>query len=390
MSDFFLCLVCSVVGGSVYAASIPGLVPEKNWDLDGYISYTLSSSFTDNHDDSLDHLFCQRINGEYRFSPKLRFNAGMRNRLIWGDMAENSKYAAWIEQDSGYLDLSANWEETSDRVGNSQLDRLYFSWQDDEWLVQGGRFRVNWGMTTIWNPNDIFNVYSVYDTEYAERPGADGFLFSKQLGFASGMEWVFSPASDPAFNRYAGRYFFNHRGWDIQLIGGKSESDRVLGLGISGAIGGAGIRGESSYFEPVREAQVSLSGYSMVSTVETEYRFHSERNWTVRAGILHTAAPYTSQNQEAYLNQIQHARTLSFTRFTAYVETGVDLTALNRALFSAIYYQDQSFYFNLTNQYSLSDNWLLSVSIQHFNGADDSLFGMQPSTLIYTKVRWSW
>ncbi len=372
------------------AAEIPGLVPEKNWALNGYVNYRLSSYLVQNGSDSLEQSLQQRFNYEYRFNSDVRFNAGMRNRVVYGGTVDTSGYADWFGRDAGYFDLSANWMKEDTIIGNSQFDRLYLSWQPGDWLIRGGRFRVNWGMTTIWNPNDIFNTYSVYDTDYAERPGTDGVLLSRKLGFASGAELVFSPARDSQYNRYAARYYFNHQGWDGQLISGKSVQDTVIGVGFAGDINGAGVRGESSYFEPTEDTQKSQSGSAVISSLELDYSFVSERNWSIRAGVLHTSAPDVPDSSTTYLTQPLSTRTLSFTAFTGYAEAGFDLTPLNRSAFSVIYYQDDSVYLNYTNQYSLADNWQLTASIQHFDGPDFSLFGITPTTVVYMMVRWNW
>ncbi len=369
-------------------AEIPGLVPEKNWDLNGYITYRLSSYWLDNSSDAIEQSLQQRFNYEYRPLPELRFNAAMRNRLVYGDTVEASGYAQWFGRDSGYANLSHNWLEEDKLIANSQFDRAYLTWHEGNWQVQGGRFRINWGMTTIWNPNDIFNTYSVYDTEYIERPGTDGVLVHHQLGFASGMEVAFSPAREPGDKRYAARYYFNYQGWDAQLIAGKSEQDRVVGLGFSGEIEGAGIRGESSYFSPDTEAESQQLSSTLISSLEMDYSFSSQRNWRVKIGMLHTSSPQMPADSVSYLTQPLSSRTLSFTHLTGYAETGFDLTPLNRSTFTMIYYQDDSVYLNYTNQYSLADNWQLSASVQHFDGPADSVFGKSPTTIVYGSLRW--
>jgi hypothetical protein len=380
-----------VLGTSLCAAaSIPGLVPESQWELKGYISYRLNGYFVQDASDVLDHSLQQRFNYEYRFTPDWRFNAGMRNRIIHGGSAETDGYTEWFGRDPGYLDLSSNWMEARNVVGNSQFDRLYLTWQQDDWLIRGGRFRVNWGMTTIWNPNDIFNTYSVYDTDYAERPGTDGLLIGRKLGFASGLELVFSPAEEMDLNRYAARYFFNHRGWDAQVLAGRAARDNVVGLGFAGSVLDAGVRGETSYFSCSGQPDNADVKDTTVSSLEMDYSVSSERNWSFRAGMLHTSSPRTAESLAAYLTQPLSTRTLSFTRFTGYAEVGFDLSPLNRSTVSIIGYQDHSVYFSYVNQYSLADNWQLTASIQRFDGVDSSLFGVTPTTMVYTMIRWDW
>lgn len=373
-------------------AEIPGLAPETNWDLHGYINYRLNGYFVEDEDNYLEQALQQRFNYEYRYSPELWFNAGLRNRLIYSDAVDTPDYAHWVGHDSGSMDLSVNWLEDDKVVANSQFDRMYFSWKQDDWLVRVGRFRINWGMTTIWNPNDIFNTYSVYDTDYIERAGTDGFLIGKKMGVASGFELVFSPVGkeDRRSRCYAGRYFFNYESWDMQLIAGKIEQDNVVGFGFAGAVNDAGVRGETSIFEPIGDERTRQFDRAAISSLEMDYSFNSQRNWIIRGGILHLSSTHTPDSSVTYLTQQVSVRTLSFTEFTGYAEVGFDLTALNRSTLSTMYYQDESIYLCYSNVYSLTDNWQLTTSVQHFNGSHSSLFGITPTTSIYTMIQWNW
>ena len=371
-------------------AQIPGLTPKKAWDLSGYVKYMATASYPVQGNNTRDHLLHQRFNYEYRFNPELRFNAGMRNRLIWGDSAEDPVYPERVGLDPGYMDLSENWQESRGTVGNSQLDRLYLTWKRGDWLASGGRFRINWGMTTIWNPNDIFNAYSVYDFDYGERPGTDAVMISRKLDFASGLDLVFSPDDESELNSYAGRYLLNHNGWDIQLIGGKSGLDGILGVGFAGDIEGAGFRGELSHFEPTRKRWNGVdTESSTISSIEVDYSFAGSRNWIVRGTVLHITNPQEAYNTSALIVQPTSTRALSFSRLTGYSEVSFDTSPLNRITVSGIYYQDKSVYFSLSSRYSLSDNWQLMGMIQRFDGERDSVFGLAASTLIHAQVRWN-
>ncbi len=206
----------SLQAGSALSA-VPGLEPQKSWDLDGYIKYMATYSIPDGTDNTFDNLIHNRLNFEYRFSSSWRVNVGLRNRALWGDSTDFPGYADLVALDSGYMDLSKNWHE-GDVVINSQLDRLYLTWQQDDWGAQLGRFRINWSMNTIWNPNDIYNAYSIYDFDYEERAGTDAVILSRKLGFADGVDLVFSPAPQSGQDSASLRYFANQSGWDYQLL----------------------------------------------------------------------------------------------------------------------------------------------------------------------------
>ncbi|WED29508.1 hypothetical protein L3V77_18980 [Vibrio sp. DW001] len=382
--------VLAIAFSRVAEADIPGLQPEKAWDLNGYIKYMGTATLPDVGDNLFDNLVNQRFNFEYRLSSNLRFNAGMRNRFIWGESAENPYYSDYIGLDLGYVDLSKNWAEGERYVGNSQLDRLYIDWNKDNWQVTGGRFRINWGMTTVWNPNDVFNSYSIYDFDYEERPGTDALSLSSKLGFASSFDLVYSPNEEHHLNSYAMRYLFNVEEWDIQLIGGKARLDNVIGVGIAGDIKGGGLRAEVSYFDPTQDSWQDVDQVSaLVSSLEMDYSFGGQGNWTVKGSIMHNSSPQDPISANAFLSLPLTAKTLSFTELTSYLDASFEVSALSRVTLSTIYYKDGSYFLGLSNNYSLANNWQLLGVVQYFDGDKDSLFSQSSSTLMFAQIKWS-
>ncbi|MFV7769579.1 hypothetical protein [Shewanella marisflavi] len=382
------------------ASPIPGVAPEEAWQLDGYVSYLGSVIDPDNGDALWDNLIHQRLNLEYRWDVGVRMNLGLRNRLTAGDSARLPGYGELLGWDPGYWDLSLNWLDRDGWVGNSQLDRAYLSWQvNADWQLSAGRFRVNWAMSTLWNPNDIFNAYSIYDVDYAERRGVDALRVNRRLGVASLLELVYSQSGEQN-HYYAGRYLGHYSGWDWQIIAGKAAEDIVLGFGFAGDIAGAGFRGEYSHFEPQEELSVqsgpdvaplgSVTHFSSsVATLELDYSFASEANWRVLGAALYISSPLSIDNAQLYLNLPLTARTLSFTPWTFYLETGLDLSPLSRLNGAVSYYDDGSYFYGVTYQYSLADDWQLSVIGQRFDGSPVSLFGQSASTLGYLQLKWS-
>lgn len=374
---------------------IPGLDPEKSWDVNGYVRTMITATVFDNQGTLFDYQLNNRINAEYRFSSQWRFNVGMRNRLVWGDSAEFDAYRKIIGDDIGYLDLTYNWVDSNGVVGNTQLDRLFLEWAGERWQGRVGRFRINWGMTNIWNPNDIFNSYSIYEVDYPERPGSDAIYATRKLGFASEVNFAFNPTSDSEMHSYSARYLFNHLGWDGQVIVGKSRLDYIIGGGFAGDIFGASLKFESTFFSPTEDEWETVDGSlqplnnSLVSTIEIGYSFANKRNWMTTLALLHISDPQASSSAVAFLNLPSTARTLSFTEFTGYFDASFDVTALSRMSLSGAYYDDRSYFLGVSNTYSLSDNWQLIMVAQRFDGGEASLFGDTPNTLVFANVGWN-
>ncbi|MFA0440379.1 hypothetical protein BCU70_19630 [Vibrio sp. 10N.286.49.C2] len=385
-----------IVGAACYMvkvkAEIPGLIPETNWDLNGYVKYMATGSIPDHGANSLDNLIHQRFNYEYRFSSSLRFNAGMRNRALFGDSLSLPYYSEVAGLDTGYFDLSRNVIDNEHLIVNSQFDRLYLDWQGEQWNARVGRSRINWAMNTVWNPNDLFNSYSIYDFDYEERPGTDAISISRKLGFASSFDVVYSPNKDSDLQRYSARYLFNYNGWDAQTLVGRSGLDNVLGAGFAGDINGAGLRGELTWFDPWSQGEGGAQendNATLVSSLETDFSFSGQRNWMLRASVLYISEPQEALDAEAYLTLPLTAKTLSFTRYTGYADVSFDLSALNRLTASGSYYEDGSYFVGLSNSYSLANDWQLLTVLQRFDGSTQSLFGQTPSTLLYANIKWS-
>lgn len=369
--------------------AIPGLEAEKSWDLDGYVRYMTTYNIPEAQDNTLDHLIHNRLNFEYRFSPYWRMNVGMRNRALWGDVLDIAHYPELVELDTGYLDLSKNWRE-DEVILNSQLDRLYITWQREDWKAQLGRFRVNWSVNTIWNPNDIYNAYSIYDFDYEEKAGTDAVMVSKTLGFADGIDIIFSPANAPDQNSISLRYFANQSGSDYQMIAGRTKRDFAIGAGFATDIHEAGFRGELTWFDPVdSEYQGRSTQRSMVGSLESDYSFGGARSWLGRVAWLFISEPEEALSALAYLNLPLNAKTLSFTQHTFYADMSFDLTALNRVTASASYYDDGSIFTGLSSNYSLATDWQLLSVLQSFNGTGDSLFGETPAIFLFANIRYS-
>lgn len=371
-------------------ATIPGLEPENSWDLNGYVKYMATWTQSDKTANSIDHLIHQRFNFEYRINSSLRLSSGLRNRILWGDSLNIPGYRQFVAMDYGYWGLSSNLVDSNSVIMNSQFDRLYFDWQYEDWSTRVGRYRINWAMNTVWNPNDLFNSYSIYDVDYEERTGSDAISVSKKLGYASDVTLVYNPASHQEYDSYAAKYLFNQSGWDLQILAGKSKLDHVIGGGFAGEIGGAGLRAEISWFNPTKKSdQGETLEKTSVASIETDYSFGGRRNWMARTAILYITHPISSQSAQLFLNQPLSSRTLSFTTLTAYADISLDVTPLNRTTLSSSYYDDGSYFLGLSNSYSMANDWQLMVVIQRFDGSSTSLFGETPGTLAFANVKWS-
>ena len=119
----------------------------------------------------------------------------MRNRLFTGDyISLIPGYADLLETDKGLVDLTFNWLEEDELIGNSTLTMHQVDWYGGKWEVTLGRQRINWGCT-VWNPNDWFNSFQLPRLRLCRAPGSDAVRVQYNLGNNRKLEQPWHPAS---------------------------------------------------------------------------------------------------------------------------------------------------------------------------------------------------
>ena len=186
------------------------------------------------------HLIHNRLNMRGYFGDNFTLGFELRNRAMFGDLQT-------IQRDQGWVDLSFYVFEKPKFIFHTMIDRLWLKYQKNKLEISIGRQRVNWGINTIWNSNDLFNAYNFIDFDYVERPGSDVVRLIYTGDNLSSVELVFMP-TNRGRNILAGMYKFNKLGYDFQIIGADYFDDFVVGGGWAGNILKAGFKGEVSYF----------------------------------------------------------------------------------------------------------------------------------------------
>ena len=186
------------------------------------------------------HLIHNRLNMRGYFGDNFTLGFELRNRAMFGDLQT-------IQKDQGWVDMSFYVFEKPKFIFHTMIDRLWLKYQKNKLEISIGRQRVNWGINTIWNSNDLFNAYNFIDFDYVERPGSDVVRLIYTGDNLSGVELVFMP-TNRGRNILAGMYKFNKLGYDFQIIGADYFDDVVVGGGWAGNILKAGFKGEISYF----------------------------------------------------------------------------------------------------------------------------------------------
>lgn len=241
---------------------------EKHFEANGYLKFmqTFNGDFEGNiYDQSLWH---NRINTKYFNYNKeggTEFYFELRNRIFYGEgIRINPDIIDALDIDGGVFDLSFVAGEENKFLYSCIIDRLWYKGYYKDWEWSLGRQRINWGINTYWNANDIFNAFTFTDFDYEERPGSDAARIQKYFINGSDIELAVSLNSDTSIV-FATKYSINLWNYDFQILGGVYHNDIVFGGGWAGGISNWGFKGEANYFlnsdnKDLSAASVSMSG----------------------------------------------------------------------------------------------------------------------------------
>ncbi|MBD0403778.1 hypothetical protein [Flammeovirga sp. EKP202] len=360
---------------------------KENFVASGYLKFMQTVNLPKDLDDEwyIDNLFHNRLNFKYYASDKITFALEGRNRLIYGASPKNIPgYANEFGNQNQYaFNMSHNWTTGTSYVLNSEIDRAYFDYSSGDWQVRIGRQRINWGVAMVWNPMDLFNTYSFFDFDYEERPGTDAVLIRNYLGPVSSIEVVFSPSNQFDYYNFAALYKTNLWQYDFQLLAGYVRENYNLGLGWEGQIGGAGFKGEGTYFHPDYKGEDP----SLVMDISLDYTFKNSL-------YLHIETIFNSAGATSPIGPIDPnfqltPKTLSLGRFALFNELQYQLTPLTRlGINNIINTNDGSYYIGGNATTSLSDNFEILVFGLFFFGEENSQYGQGGSQLNW-RLKWS-
>ena len=126
--------------------------------INGYIKDLQTLTFNKNFKDLVSgNLIHNRFNIKWKPSEKITIAAEFRNRFFWGEeVKQTPDFSSQIKNENEKVNLQVIWIDNGSMVLHTNTERLYFDYRDEKINFRVGRQRINWGLTTTWNPNDIF------------------------------------------------------------------------------------------------------------------------------------------------------------------------------------------------------------------------------------------
>ncbi len=372
---------------AILVVLIQSLPAQEKVAVNGYVSNMGQLAFGKDQASVADYTMHNRLNMAYYANANFTFHVQLRNQLKWGESVSLTPgYADDFSRDQGWMDLNFNWWSTENFLMNTQIDRAYVEYVKGQLELSLGRQRVNWGRSLVWNPNDIFNTFSYYDFDYAERPGSDAFRAKYYLGTAASAEWVTKVDSAGKLTLAAlGKW--NHWSYDFQVMAGYvAEQDFVLGGGWEGQLGPVGFRGEWSYYHPKENFTDSLG--VLLADLSFDYLISDK---------LSAQMEFLYNDKKAVLNIAElsalyappgSSKNLSFSQYNIYGGLLYQLSPIVGANFAGMYYTDhQGFFLMPSLEVSVNENLYLSFLYQYFNfNISGSRLGFHGA---FIRLKWS-
>jgi hypothetical protein len=343
----------------------------KKLTISGYIKDLQTLTFDKNFKELISgNLIHNRINMKWKPSDKVNAVAEFRNRLFWGEEVKlTPNFASLLKNDNELVNLQTAWIKNKSLVLHTNVERLYVDYKGNDWNVRLGRQRINWGITTTWNPNDIFNTYNFLDFDYEELPGVDGgkmqYIFSNT--FNTELAYINTGKKDGSIA--ALKYSLNKWNYDMQLITGWYNGHPTLGAGWAGYIKDAGFKGEVQYFFGSKD---SSDHFNM--SFEGDYMF--KKGWYVNMGLLFNNhglyKPVTDWNT---INLKLSPENLMPTKWNIIVTTAKEITPLLSANMSMLYAPGTNLLILLPSfQYNMATNLDVNLVWQSFLTQIDNNF----------------
>lgn len=308
------------------------------------------------------NLLHNRINLKWRLHERLTGNAEFRNRLFWGEEVKGTPgFASFLKNENEKVNMQKVWINNASMVLHTNTERLNVEYRDTNFNIRIGRQRINWGITTTWNPNDIFNTYNFLDFDYEERPGSDGMKLQYIINDFFNVELGYAHTGKESGNVSAIKYNLNRFGYDMQLITGLFKENLTIGAGWAGSIKDAGFKGEFQYFFRNKDSSDHFN-----LSLETDYMF--KKGWYVNTSMLY--------NNHGLSKPVNNWQSISLklspenpmpTRWNFIVTSSKEFTPILSGNVSAVYAPGTKLLILLPSlQYNIAANLDLSLVWQSF------------------------
>lgn len=307
------------------------------------------------------HLFHNRINLKWKPNREFNLTAEFRNRLIFGEQIRIiPNFAEGLKNQSESFNLQKVWVTNNQFILHTNIERLCADIIKPKWNVRIGRQRINWGIGTTWNPNDIFNTYNFLDIDYEERPGSDAAKLELNTTEFSSLSFVYHQSAQKKAIT-ATKFFFNQWNYDFQLIAGTYYGNTTIGGGWAGNIKNAGFKGEVQYY-----FRTNSDSSQMNVVIGLDYMFN--KGWYGSIGALYNSNGInTEMGNWQNINLNLSAKNLMPTRYNTITTIKKEISLLSSIGLSLVYAPVVNLFIAMPNfSYNLGNSMDLDLIGQFF------------------------
>lgn len=357
----------------------------KKLAINGYIKNLQTLTFDKYLSDLVSgNTIHNRVNVKWMPTDRFTGDAEFRTRLIWGEEVKLTPgFVSLLRNENEAINMQKIWMENKSMVLLTNVERLYADYGNDQLNIRIGRQRINWGVATTWNPNDIFNSYNFLDFDYEERPGVDGAKARYLFNSSFNTELAYANTGKKNGSVAAFKFALNQWGYDLQLITGWYHTHPTVGAGWAGNIKDAGFKGEAQYFLPGQDSTGHLN-----LAIQGDYMF--KKGWYVNLGLLfNNQGSNKSLNNWRNLNLGFSPENLMPTKWNLIATTMKEVTPLLSANLSVLYTPGTNLLILYPSfRYSLSTNLDADLVWQSFFAEQDHVFEAVNHTCFF-RLKWS-
>ncbi len=380
MKHWLCCILMVGCFHSLHAQD--SLSKEKAMQLGGYIKNLAWVRFNKSFSEAtLTDLVHHRMNLSWKASSVWSGALEIRNRFFWGaDVKDIPGFQESLRSGNEWVQLSGTWFKTGNALGFSSIERLWMEMNKGDWNIRAGRQRINWGISNVWNPNDLFNTYNFLDFDYEERAGSDAIKAKYRINDLTQAELAL--AANERHSTMALKLAGNYQGLDWQGNIGVYDKSLTAGLGWAGSIGEAGFKGELQYFFRAGEHPASLQW-----VLEGDYMLSN--GWYVSASTLYRQRGLSQAlgDSSRILFEVS-PRSLMPTRWNFLLHGAKAFTPLLTGSLNLVYAPGVNlFIFFPGLQYNLITNWDIDLVWQSFFAETNRFAALEHAA--YLRLRWS-
>ena len=280
-----------------------------------------------------------------------------------------------FNSDNGYVDLSHYFVNDSKFKIHSMIDRMWLKYQKEKIEISVGRQRVNWGINTIWNSNDLFNAYNFIDFDYIERPGSDVIRFQYTGDDLSSLDIVYKPSTfinqtiEINSSVIAALYKINKMGYDFQFLLANYYDDIALGGGWAGNIKNAGFKGEITYF--ISEDSSEKNSTSLSTSIDYSFK----NGFYILASHLYNSNGFSDPQQfdpSSVTQNVLSPKNLMPSKNSFLIQVSALITPAINSSFTLLYGEGINFFFFSPNiSYEINESLDASIIGQFFYMDDE-------------------